>query len=122
MPLLIPGSKSPGNDIDVYLRPLIDELKEMWEVGVETFDAHTGETFRLHAAVMWTINDFPALAMMSGWSTKGKLACPPCNKETQSVWLPNYQKQSYMGHRRFLPTGHRWRKDKKSYGHTEHRL
>ena len=25
--LLIPGPKGPGNDIDVYLRPLIDELK-----------------------------------------------------------------------------------------------
>ena len=36
MPLLIPGPRSPGNEIDVYLRPLIDELKELWERGVET--------------------------------------------------------------------------------------
>ena len=27
MSLLIPGPKGLGNDIDVYLRPLIDELK-----------------------------------------------------------------------------------------------
>ena len=27
MSLLIPGPKSPGNEIDVYLQPLIDELK-----------------------------------------------------------------------------------------------
>lgn len=26
--LLIPGPQSPGRDIDVYLRPLIDELKD----------------------------------------------------------------------------------------------
>jgi hypothetical protein len=26
MPVLIQGSKQPGNDIDVYLRPLVDEL------------------------------------------------------------------------------------------------
>ncbi|XP_004292210.1 PREDICTED: uncharacterized protein LOC101300028 [Fragaria vesca subsp. vesca] len=28
--LLIPGPKTPGNDIDVYLEPLIDELKLLW--------------------------------------------------------------------------------------------
>ena len=27
MTLLISGSKQPGNDIDVYLAPLIDDLK-----------------------------------------------------------------------------------------------
>ena len=26
MPVLIPGPKQPGNDIDVYLRPLVEEL------------------------------------------------------------------------------------------------
>jgi hypothetical protein len=32
--LLIPGRKSPGNDIDVYLQPLIEELKLLWDLGV----------------------------------------------------------------------------------------
>ncbi|GJS91510.1 retrotransposon gag domain, retroviral aspartyl protease [Tanacetum coccineum] len=37
--LLIPGPKSPGKDIDVYLRPLIDDLKDLWaKPGVETID------------------------------------------------------------------------------------
>ena len=26
MPILIPGPKQPGNDIDVYLRPLVEKL------------------------------------------------------------------------------------------------
>ncbi|KAK9943497.1 hypothetical protein M0R45_009103 [Rubus argutus] len=43
MSLLIPGPRAPGKDIDVYLRPLIDELKELWEVGVEAFDVLLGE-------------------------------------------------------------------------------
>ncbi|KAI5350803.1 hypothetical protein L3X38_003694 [Prunus dulcis] len=30
----------------------------------------------LRAAVMWTVNDFSAYAMVSGWSTKGYMACP----------------------------------------------
>ena len=38
MSLLIPGPKGLGNDIDVYLRPLIDELKILWESTVDTYD------------------------------------------------------------------------------------
>ena len=37
--LLIPWPRSPGNDIDVYLQLLIDELKLLWNSGVETYDA-----------------------------------------------------------------------------------
>lgn len=33
--LLISGPAQPGNDIDVFLAPLIDDLKILWEVGVE---------------------------------------------------------------------------------------
>ena len=36
--LLIPGPTSPGNDIDVYLQPLVEELKELWDFGVKTFE------------------------------------------------------------------------------------
>ena len=64
MSLLIPGPKSPGKDIDVYLQPLIDELNE-W-VGVRAYDAYKKERFTLRAAILWTINDFPAYGMLSG--------------------------------------------------------
>jgi len=74
--MLIPGPESPGNAIDVYLQPLIDELKELWKTGVCTFDASTKQNFMLHATLLWTINDFPAYGNLSGWSTKRKLACP----------------------------------------------
>ncbi|XP_041016141.1 uncharacterized protein LOC121258662 [Juglans microcarpa x Juglans regia] len=107
--LIIPGPKSPGNDIDMYLQPLIDELLELWEHGVPTYDASTKEMFMLHAALLWTINDFPAYGNLSGWSTKGKLACPSCNASTDSIWLKYGRKQCYMGHRRLLPAGHIWR-------------
>ncbi|GJZ73342.1 integrase, catalytic region, zinc finger, CCHC-type containing protein [Tanacetum coccineum] len=37
--LLIPGPKSPGKDIDIYLRSLIDDLKDLWaKPGVKTID------------------------------------------------------------------------------------
>ncbi|XP_073064444.1 uncharacterized protein [Primulina eburnea] len=73
--LLIPGPTSPGKDMDVFLKPLIEELKTLWE-GVNTRDASSNDTFLMRAAVLWTINDYPAYALMSGWSTKGYKACP----------------------------------------------
>ncbi|GJW52340.1 RNA-directed DNA polymerase, eukaryota [Tanacetum coccineum] len=54
--LLIPGPKSPGKDIDVYLRPLIDDLKDLWALkGVETIDVATGQTFNMRAILLWTV-------------------------------------------------------------------
>lgn len=37
--LLIPSPNSPSQNIDVYLRPLVDDLKLLWEEGVYTWDA-----------------------------------------------------------------------------------
>lgn len=111
MCLLIPGPKSPGNDIDVFLQPLVHELKELWDVGVTTYDAASKQNFCLHAALLWTINDFPAYANLSGWCTKGKMACPTCNKETSNMWLNHGKKTVYMGHRRWLPGDHIWREE-----------
>ncbi|XP_042972958.1 uncharacterized protein LOC122304759 [Carya illinoinensis] len=121
--LIIPGPKSLGNDIDVYLQPLIDELRELWENGVPTYDASTKETFMLHAALLWTINDFPAYGNLSGWSTKGKYACPCCNANTDCNWLKYGRKHCYMGHRRFLPSNHIWRTKKWLFnGKADHRM
>ncbi|XP_049345089.1 uncharacterized protein LOC125809514 [Solanum verrucosum] len=119
--MLIPGPNGPGNAIDTYLQPLIEELKELWEVGIETYDALAKKNFKLHASLLWTINDFPAYGNLSGWNTKGILACPCCNKDTSSTLLSNGKKQCYMGHRRYLPHNHKWRNEKKSFDGTEER-
>lgn len=117
MTLLIDGPHAPGNDIDVYLRPLIDELKQLW-VGVSTYDAKTNEMFMMRASLLWTINDFPAYANLSGWSTKGKYACPSCHSLTKHYWLRNGRKHCYTGHRRWLPEGHKFRYDKSHFDGT----
>ncbi|XP_057550615.1 uncharacterized protein LOC130828670 [Amaranthus tricolor] len=85
--LLVPGPTSPGINMDVYLQPLIEELKELWEVGVETYDAYSKTNFILRASLLWTINDFPMYANLSGWSTKGYYACPCCHKQTKRTSL-----------------------------------
>ena len=39
--LLIPSPNKPGNDIDVYLEPVVNELKLTWDEGARTYDAHS---------------------------------------------------------------------------------
>ncbi|XP_060673911.1 uncharacterized protein LOC107404290 [Ziziphus jujuba] len=87
MSLLIPGPTAPGKDIDVYLRPMIDELKDLWTNGVTTYDISKKERFTMHAPVLWTIHDFPAYGTLSRWSTKGYKACLTCNEDTSSQAL-----------------------------------
>ncbi|KAA0067295.1 Transposon, En/Spm-like protein [Cucumis melo var. makuwa] len=71
--LLIPGLKSPGKEIDIYLQPLIDALNELWVDGIQTYDSFSASFFQLRAALLWTINDFPAYGDLSGWRTKGTI-------------------------------------------------
>ena len=53
----------------------------------------------MHAVLLWTINDFLAYDDILGWSTKGALACPPCNYDSQSRWLRYGRIFSYIEHR-----------------------
>ncbi|XP_059638837.1 uncharacterized protein LOC132281119 [Cornus florida] len=120
--LLIPGPRQPGNDIDVYLEPLIDDLKELWEKGVEIYDAFAKSTFNLKVILMWTISDFPAFSNLSGHVTKGKKACPTCSDDTCSRRLNCSTKTVYLGHRRWLSLTHPFRKKKSWFdGSEEHR-
>ncbi|GJX29039.1 hypothetical protein Tco_0237118 [Tanacetum coccineum] len=104
--LLITSPKSPGKDIDVYLRPLIDDLKDLWELeGVETIDAATCKTFNMRAMLLWTINYYPARSSLFGWSRQGYMAFPTCNKDTPSERV--LSKASYVSHKRLLNKPHK---------------
>ena len=85
--LIILGLNGLGNKIDIYLQPLVDELKQLWEVGVTTFDTFKNQNFNMHASILWTINNFLAYSNLSGWNTMGALACPSCHNETHSSYL-----------------------------------
>ena len=70
---------------------------------------------------MWTVNDFPVYAMVSGWSNRGYMACPVCKEDVTSSW--HAEKVCYLGHRRWMPWDHKWReKDKEFDEEKEHRL
>ncbi|CAL9006080.1 unnamed protein product [Prunus brigantina] len=113
--LLISGPKQPGNDIDVYLEPLIDDLKSLWDGIRGVYDAHNGEYFTLRAALMWTINDFPAYGNLSGCVVKGYKACPICGDDTPSHRLKNGHKICYIGHRKWLPINHPYRRQRAAF-------
>jgi len=114
--LIVPGPKSPKRNLDVYLQPLVEELKQLWEVGVETYDVSKKQNFQLKASLLWTINDFPAYGMLSGWSTQGQKACPCCMGESKAFWLPNSKKISWFDcHRCFLREGNPHRRNKKAF-------
>lgn len=113
--LLIQGPKQPGNDIDVFLEPVIDDLEILWKEGVETWDAYGQENFKLRVLLFCTINDYPALGNLSGQTVKGKKACSDCMEQTRTRWLKKSRKMVYMGHRRWLPLRHAFRRKKKIF-------
>nr|CAE03746.1 OSJNBa0019D11.13 [Oryza sativa Japonica Group] len=115
--------KQPGNDIDVYLRPLVEDLKLLWKKeGVTVWDEDKQEEFSLRALLFVTINDWPALSNLSGQSNKGYKACTHCMHETESTYLKHCRKVVYMGHRRLLAANHPVRKKGKHFEHkTDHR-
>ena len=116
MPVLIQGPKQPGNNIDVYLRPLVDELLELWaKPGVRVWDEHTEQEFDLRALLFVTINDWPALSNISGQTNKGYNACTHCLDETESKYLGKSRKVVYPFNRRFLPRKHPLRKKGKHF-------
>ncbi|XP_065878103.1 uncharacterized protein [Euphorbia lathyris] len=113
--VLVPGLK-PKQNVDVFLQPLIYELVNLWEHGVDTYDVSLKQNFRLRAALMWTISDFPAYSMLSGWNTVGENACPYCMEHSNAFSLPNSEKVSWFdNHRKFLPLNHTYRNNRTKF-------
>lgn len=102
--ILVPGPEHPSRSLDVFLQPLIDELNELWSNGVCTFDVSQQQRFVMREVLMWTISDFPAYAMLYGWTRYGRLSCKYCQESTNAFQLKNGQKPCWFDcHRRFLP-------------------
>ncbi|XP_074342520.1 uncharacterized protein LOC141680107 [Apium graveolens] len=115
--LLISGPTQPGNDIDVFLQPHIDDLKKLWH-GKQVYDAYKNEQFLLRGILLWTISDYPAYGNLSGNIIKGYNGCPICVDQTKATRLVNYRKCVVMRHRRWLPPHHPYRRKKQDFDNT----
>jgi hypothetical protein len=57
--LIIPGPDHPGTCLNMMLKPLIEELKQLWE-GVEAYDYDQKQKFNLRVVYLWSVHDFRA--------------------------------------------------------------
>jgi len=85
--MMILGPRQLGNDIDVYLSPLIKDLTKLWDKGVLVFDGFRNDTFHLRAMHFCTINDLPTYGNLSGYSVKGHRACPIYEEDTSYLQM-----------------------------------
>ncbi|KAL2244038.1 UNVERIFIED_CONTAM: hypothetical protein Sindi_0521800 [Sesamum indicum] len=90
------GPSNPKCLINVYLEPLIEELLNLWHVGVLTCDSAKNKTFTMRVVLMWTVNDLPAYGMTFGWSFAGVMGCPVCMKNTRAFDLQNDRNAYYF--------------------------
>ena len=69
MLVLIVPSRRQVKNIDVYLQPLVDELKELWD-GINVYDVSIPITlersFMLYGICAYTTHDYPGLGVFSG--------------------------------------------------------
>jgi hypothetical protein len=65
--LIVPGRRQVKN-MDVYLQPLVDELKELWE-GIHVYDVSrpiaTERSLTLYGICTYTTHDYPILGVFS---------------------------------------------------------
>ncbi|GJR55000.1 retrovirus-related pol polyprotein from transposon TNT 1-94 [Tanacetum coccineum] len=94
---------------------LVDDLHTLFETGVDTYDASIKDNFNLRVVMLWTINDYLVLGTLCGCPYSEFKGCVVCRKNTYCVRLMASSKQSYGGHRRYLPYNHAFRKQKKAF-------
>lgn len=103
-------TKKPGNDIDVYLSPLIEDLRILCEEGIDVDDAYSGEKFKTCAMLFCKINDFHAYGNLARYSAKGHKACHICQSTTYFQQFEFVKEIVYLGHQKFLIHNHPYRK------------
>jgi len=64
--LLIPRPKNPKGNLDMYMQPLIDELIQLWNEGIMTYDISMRQNFQLKIALLWTVTSMPMECYLGG--------------------------------------------------------
>jgi hypothetical protein len=113
--LVTSGPKEPMKRMNIFLRPLREELKELWQ-GVDAYDSHLKCQLNLWAAYLWSIHDYLAYGKFTSWCAQSRVNCPLCIDESDAFKLQHGRKVSFFDcHRRFLPLSYEFRGDKESF-------
>jgi hypothetical protein len=73
--LLIPGPKEMRKQMNIFLCPLMKEMKELWQ-GVDAYDSHLKCRFNLRATYLWSIHDYLTYGKFADWCVYDRLNCP----------------------------------------------
>jgi hypothetical protein len=113
--LIVPGLDNLGPQLNVMMLLLIEELKQLW-IGVEAYNYHKKQKFNLRAAYLFSIHDFLAYGIFSGWCIHENLTCPICGKDIDCFCLDFGKKICYFdGHRCFLPPDYSFRLQRNAF-------
>ena len=83
MAMLIQGPKQAGNDIQLYLQLLKEELQILWsKEGVNTWDANEGDYFPMRAVVIAMVQDYLGYGYVAGQVCHGHYGCVKCMDQT----------------------------------------
>jgi hypothetical protein len=113
--LVILGPKELRKQIKIFLYPLMEEMKELWQ-GVYAYDSHLKCRFNLHIVYLWSIHDYLTYDKFVGCCVHGRLNCLICIDDTDAFRLQHGKKVSLFDcHRIFLPSNHSFSNDTRSF-------
>lgn len=101
-----------GKEFDVYMQPLLEELKSVWDPGTTAYDHSMPighRRFTLRVGIITTIGDYPRLGMIFGCAHQGATRCILCESNVTSRRSNELGKTIYEGSRRWIRRNHPYR-------------
>ena len=105
--LIILGRKEiPFEFFDVWLRPVVEELKQLWDVvpGYDVLESEGNRHFNMRAALLYTNHDFLDYGKLASISHQGYCTCPPCGEQLWGQYSPECWKFMYREAQHWLQT------------------
>jgi len=96
---IIPGPKEPKLTMNLFLQPLVDELKEFWKGVVIDCNKHPLKSLLIRAAIICCASDIPATRKLCGFvGHAARLGCSKCLKEFPSIIVDGKKRRDYSGY------------------------
>jgi hypothetical protein len=93
--LVILGPKELRKQMNIFLRTLMKEMKELWQV-VDAYDSHLKCQFNLRDAYLWSIHDYLLYDKFASWCVHNRLNCLICMNYTDAFRLQHGKKVSFL--------------------------